>query len=304
MSFRVLTIGILLLGLSSPQVFAQSRAQLADVDQRLQRVENVLDQSLLNLVQKIDALKLENRQLRGELEAVLNELEQLKRRNRELYRDTDQRISALEGGAAPGGGLPTAGGGFDETSLGDETRLPLPGDGSAGQTVQGAGTGQGVFIGPEIQSNIDTSNGPQPPSVPITTTNNRAATQAEKAGYSKAYDLLARGENNAAIAAFNDFLVSYPDGPYSDNAWYWQGEAKYAERDFDQARRNFRIVVESFPVSPKVPDARLKIGFALYEQGNFQAARQVLTGVQDDYPGRSAAVLARKRLQKMNREGQ
>jgi len=53
-----------------------------------------------------------------------------------------------------------------------------------------------------------------------------------------------------------------------------------------------------------VPDARLKIGFALYEQQNFAEARTMLTGVQNDYPGRSAAVLARKRLQKMDADGQ
>jgi tol-pal system protein YbgF len=299
MSIRITILSILLLAAAST-AHAQSRARLSDVDVRLQRVEKVLDQSLLNMVQQIDSLKQENRQLRGELESVLNELEQLKRRNRELYRDTDQRISALEGGGLStdplGAGVGIEGGGaFDETRLGDETQ--------AGQSP-GTENGQGVFIGNNTATSVDTSSGPQPPRVPITTSSNRAATQAEKAGYSKSYDLLARGENRAAIEAFNDFLIEYPDGPYSDNAWYWQGEAKYAEREFDEAMRNFQIVVQSFPVSPKVPDARLKIGFALYEKSDFASARRVLTGVQDDYPGRSAAVLARKRLQKMNREGQ
>ncbi len=81
-------------------------------------------------------------------------------------------------------------------------------------------------------------------------------------------------------------------------------KVRYAQQDFDRALRNFQVVINSFPDSPKVPDARLKIGFALYEKQDFAQARSVLTAVQDDYPGRSASVLARKRLQKMDREGQ
>ena len=113
-----------------------------------------------------------------------------------------------------------------------------------------------------------------------------------------------RGQNESAVRSFDEFLVSFPDGPFSDNAWYWQGEAMYAQRIFDAALRNFGVVINSFPQSTKVPDARLKIGFALYEQGRFGEARNILTEVQNDYPGRSAAVLARKRLQKMDRDGQ
>jgi len=36
---------------------AQGRAKLSDVDARLQRVERVLDQSLLNLLQQIEGLQ-------------------------------------------------------------------------------------------------------------------------------------------------------------------------------------------------------------------------------------------------------
>ena len=116
--------------------------------------------------------------------------------------------------------------------------------------------------------------------------------------------MLAKGNNAEAVTAFNEFLQAYPDGPFSDNAWYWQGEAKYAQRSFDDALYNFSVVVEFFPSSPKVPDSRLKIGYALYEQQRFGEARKVLADVTEDFPGRSAAVLARKRLQQMTREGQ
>jgi len=95
---------------------AQERPTLNKVDQRLKRVEDVLDQSLLKLLQQIDGLQQEVRVLSGEVESLRYELEKQQQRNRELYRDTDRRITTLESGA--GAGL--EGGGFDETQSLDE----------------------------------------------------------------------------------------------------------------------------------------------------------------------------------------
>ncbi len=273
--------------------FAQERQSINTLDSRVSRIERVLDQSLLGQLQRIDALQREIRSLRGEVESLNNELETIKKRNTDLYNDTDRRITEIE----ESGVTPLEGFGAGGVSALDETALGGPS--IADET---AGSSQGVFVpeGGQFQNNnVDFGNGPTPPRGPLRDT----ATQAEKASYTRAYDLLARGQNDSAVSAFDDFLKQYPDGPFSDNAWYWQGEAMYAEREFDDALKNFGVVVGSFPTSTKVPDARLKIGFALYEQKNFANARVILTGVQDDYPGRSAAVLARKRLQQMDREG-
>lgn len=271
------------------QTQAQSRAKLSDVDARLVRVEKVLDQSLLKLLQQIEGLQGEVRLLRGEIENLNNDISTLKKRNRDLYNDTDRRITDLE-------------------SAGSSSTLPALSEELEEEFVETQDAGdQPVFVAeapaipqPRVTSGI---NGPAPPTSPVGA-NTRAASAAEKARYTQAYDALARGNNAEAVQGFDQFLREYPDGPFSDNAWYWQGEAKYAERDFDNALYNFSVVVEFFPGSPKVPDSRLKIGYALYEQQRFGEAKQVLTGVTDDYPGRSAAVLARKRLQQMSRDGQ
>lgn len=276
-------------------VVAQSRPSLDTLDARLARVERVLDQSLLGQLQRIDALQEELRELRGELERLDNAFARLDRRSDDLYTDTDRRVTELEAaqeaGELFGGpglpGLPGAGGGLDETLL--------EGD------IDGAGTGldetASESVGRFVGGGSRAADAGEPIQVRAT------ATQAEKAAYTQGYDLLAQGDNDAAVASFDEFLATYPDGPYSFNAWYWKGEAMYAERRFDEAIENFRVVTESFPTSTKVPDAQLKIGFALYEQGDFATARGVLESVRDSFPGRSASVLARKRLQKMDREG-
>lgn len=284
---RCAALVVLLSVICVSDAHAQSRAKLAEVDSRLERVERVLDQSLLNLLQQIEGLQGEVRLLRGEIESLNNDIETLKKRNRDLYKDTDRRISDLE-------------------SLGSSSQLPSLDEELLEEPIVPVDD-QPVFVAetpaiPQPRVNTGTS-GPAPPVSPIGA-NTRAASAAEKASYTKAYDLLAKGNNAEAVNLFDQFLRDYPDGPFSDNAWYWQGEAKYADRNFDSALYNFSVVVEFFPNSPKVPDSRLKIGYALYEQQRFGEAKQVLTAVTDDYPGRSAAVLARKRLQQMSREGQ
>ncbi len=278
-------------------------AALADVDVRVSRIERVLDQSMLEQFQRVDNLLQEIRGLRGEIETLTYELETSRKRNNDLYADTDRRVTDLEeiqgsldlfdedGSLAEGAFLDETTGFLDRTQQ----------DGASAGS--GSTTAAAVIVqegGPVIPvSNLDEfGSGPKPPTGALRET----ATNAEKLAYNSAYDQLARAQIQESKKSFDSFLTQFPDGPYSDNAWYWQGEAMYAQQDYEQALRNFGVVINSFPNSPKVPDARLKIGFGLYEQQQYDQARAILTGVQDDYPGRSASVLARKRLQRMDRE--
>ncbi|MFK7891807.1 MAG: tol-pal system protein YbgF [Granulosicoccus sp.] len=286
--------------LASP-AFAQQAPSLESLDVRLDRVERVLDQSLLEQLQRVDALQREIRALRGELENVNYELNTVKRREADLYADTNRRLTDLEDSKSPGimldeEGVLIPGALSDETvSILDETVSPAVSATEPEPAVFVRDPSPAVVI-PNI---ADFGDGPKPPTEAL----REAATNAEKQAYNKAYDLLARGQIPESMQSFDQFLLQYPNGPYSDNAWYWQGEAHYAQQQFDLALRNFNVVVSSFPNSPKVPDARLKIGYSFYEKQDIESARSILTAVQDDYPGRSASVLATKRLQKMDREG-
>jgi len=127
--------------------------------------------------------------------------------------------------------------------------------------------------------------------------------QREKLDYQNAYDLLILGRNSEAITGFGNFLRNYPNGTYSDNAHYWLGEANYVERQFSEAIDRFNVVISQFPASRKVPDARLRKGFALYELQRYGEARQELTLVESEYRGRSIAALARRRIEQMNNAG-
>ena len=76
---RHVVAAALALLLSLPSIaLSQERQSIGTLDSRLSRVERVLDQSLLNQLQRVDALQQEIRALRGEIESLNNELNTVK----------------------------------------------------------------------------------------------------------------------------------------------------------------------------------------------------------------------------------
>ena len=123
------------------------------------------------------------------------------------------------------------------------------------------------------------------------------APDGERQEYRRAYDLLmTQRKFPEAIAAFDAFLKTYPDGSYADNACFWLGEAHYADNDLDGAMSHFKELVESHKDSPKVPDAVYKVGHIHRLKGENDKARMVFQGLVDHYPDSPAAELAQQRL--------
>lgn len=269
---------------------AQSRPKLADVNNRLLRVEKVLDQSLLNMLQQIESLKQEIRGLNGEIESQAFQIENLKKRNRDLYADTDGRISELEEKILILMELQPA----EDELLEDDSSSGAGVEDDIDTTASGGGSSVYVPSDESRNTRLDVTQG---------NAVSLRASADEKAAYATAYDLVVAKKFDLAVRAFEQFLDKYPSGALADNAWYWQGEALYAKRQFPEAISNFKVVTDSFPTSRKVADARLKIAFSHYESGDYDQSRLLLDQIRQDYPGRSAAVLARKRLLEMNEAG-
>ena len=79
-----------------------SGTQNLSTDARIERLERVLQsQGLLDMLHQLQQLQQEISQLRGEIETQNYNLEQLTRRQRDLYTDVDQRMQRLERGAIP-----------------------------------------------------------------------------------------------------------------------------------------------------------------------------------------------------------
>ena len=149
---------------------------------------------------------------------------------------------------------------------------------NGGGTSGGAGMGDGS----STQQNDDYANSQDP--------------EVEKQ-YSAAFDQLKNGNYDAAIGAFKGFLQQNPESSFTDNAWYWLGEANYVKRNYDASLEAFQTVVNRFRASDKVPGSLYKIGVIQDERGEVDNAYGTLKRVVDQYPDSSVAEMARKRLQ-------
>jgi len=126
---------------------------------------------------------------------------------------------------------------------------------------------------------------------------------SDRDNYQVAFELLKDERYDMAAASFKQFLLAFPDSELVDNAQYWLAESYYASDNFEQALRDFQVVVDEHPRSSKVPDALLKMGFCNYNLKRWDAARVTLTRVQADYPETTAARLAGQYLSRMESEG-
>ena len=121
--------------------------------------------------------------------------------------------------------------------------------------------------------------------------------------YRDAFLLLKQGRYAESIEAFQQFLSGYPNSKYTANAQYWLAEAVYARKQYDQALIEFTKVIEDYPLSSKVSDARLKVGYTFYELGRWKESREILTQLRSELPDSTVAGLAQQRLERLEREG-
>lgn len=240
-----------------------------DIQQRLQRLERMIDnQSLLDLYNQVQRLQEQVRQLQGENETQRHMLDEMTERQKELYADIDRRLQEVTG--ADSGG--------DDFAVDD----PLMVDGA----VDDSDSGDEIATVPDSDTADDAA---------------KAATDTEGANtaYNEAFNLLKGGKYQEASGAFAQYLETYPNSEYADNAQYWLGESHYVMRNFEEAVAAYRRLIDIYPESQKVPHAMLKIGYSQHELGDTEQARQILQSLRSEYPDSTAASLAQERLQQM-----
>ncbi|MHB8346556.1 MAG: tol-pal system protein YbgF [Acidiferrobacterales bacterium] len=128
-------------------------------------------------------------------------------------------------------------------------------------------------------------------------------TSGQQQAYNDAFDLMKEGFYDRAIAAFQAFIVKYPDAPLAGNAEYWIAEGNYVMGNYRRALKEYKKVIAKYPNGPKVPDALVKIGYTQYELHSYDKARKTLNSVIAQYPNTTVATLAATRLDQMQKEG-
>jgi tol-pal system protein YbgF len=245
------------------QVRAQIDAQNKDNDARFQKLdESIKNLGILQLLNQIEQLNAEISRLRGQIEVLSNQNDQLQKRQKDFYLDIDTRLRKVESGQ------PDAAAATPPLSL-----TPAP----QAATASTAASGGARPAGP----------GP--------------LTKEQEKSYDKGGSLFMAGNYADAIRAFETFMKDFPGSQLVPNAHYWIGLSYFNLKDYANARLTEESLIKNFPDSSKVPDAMLIIASVQQDQGDSGSARNTLEDVVAKYPASDAATKARTRLSQLRR---
>lgn len=200
-----------------------------------------LQQSLVELYTQLEALQIEVRQLRGQLEVQTHELERLKSRQQDALVDFDRRLRELERRAqAPA--APSEPGSLTTPPVGGPIGTPAPPARAATPTPQEqqaydaafqllkqglyeqAGKGFSEFIARYPKSAL-----------------------ADNAQYWVGEAAYVRRDFRAALEEFNRVIANYPDSPKVPDALLKIGYTHHELGAYDKARETLNQVIARFP---------------------------------------------------------
>ncbi len=296
---------------------------VAELATRLAKLERALDnRGLLQLLQQVDELKQEVRELRGLVEDQAYALDVLRNTQQQSYADVDRRLRLFEQQGLGGRRESLVVG--PQGTPGRTNELPVlkaaPGDAIGGATRD---PGPALVIDPQgssgsVEDALDTSRdvpdllanrGPAPSRETRTGPRDDVAQPPELAtfddeasenAYKEAFGLLKTGNYEDAIIAFTDFRQRFPRSQYGDNAQWWIAEARYVAGQFEAAVKDYQSLIRNYPSSPRVPQAMLKVGYSYHELGLVEEARVALEDLRRRYPESSSSRLAAERIAQLH----
>ncbi|MCX7552427.1 tol-pal system protein YbgF [Marinicella sp. S1101] len=288
-------ITIMALSLLITQV---ATAQKMSIQDRLLKLEQETagqsNNNVGDLVIQVQQLQAQIAQLQGTIEEQNFKISELQERQKVLYVDVDSRLTQLEQGKLAG-------------AVNNNNELVV--DSSAGDQADSTvrlsppELGRAAITPPEVRESVDaqlSTNSLNQASLNATSnTTDPAIDQA----YQNAFSQLKAGRFNESARLFEDFIQANPNHELTDNSYYWLGESYYVTRNYPLALSAFQTLANEFPLSSKLADSLLKIGYTYHELEDFQQAQQALNKVVESFPNESVARLAQNRLNLLRREG-
>ena len=240
-----------------------------------------------------DALSLlleQNQQLRSELQALRAiieeqgfEVRKLQRDSLTRYTSTDDRLSALEQGAAP---ITLSGGAVSSSTTDTADSIASAADSSMTNSRL-------------VDSNENIrAGGPNSLKSPAVSERRtlQPAVLSEQQLYQMAYDSVINSNFERSIAEFDQYMSVYPTGRFVTNAHYWKGQAYLYLDRYAEAKDSYEIILNRYEDSAKLADAMYGLGLAYQGLGNITQAKQLLNEIKRRFPNTGVANLADTKL--------
>lgn len=245
---------------------------------------------MLSILQELQSLRGEVRELGGRLEVQEHEMDQWREEEQRLYQNLDTRLKGLEsraGVAAPiSPSLPAAPPApeMQEGAPPPAAKAPAPQE----APQQDAQAREASAPGAEAPGDASLAAAPAS-AAPLDAT-------TEFKNYATAKAILDQGRYLEAARAFEDFISRYPQSASAATAQYWAGSAYFSAGDYPRAIKIQEDLARLHPEHPKAADALLILASAQEKMGRTEEAKSTLRRIVAQYTLSGAAEKAIERL--------
>ena len=117
--------------------------------------------------------------------------------------------------------------------------------------------------------------------------------------WSNSMKLLDNSRYSEAAENLRLLILSYPNGTYTGDAYFWLGEIYLVQEMFEDSSEILNAFVSKFENHPRKPDGLYKLALAKINLNEIPAAEAFLQEVISNYPNSGAALLAEQDLIKL-----
>jgi tol-pal system protein YbgF len=225
--------------------------------------------------QKYDDMEQSLRRLTGEVEQLSFEVKKLQDQYASFQRDTQFRLSALEGGA------PSSLSGLTPPPATAPTAVP----GGPSPMALSPTQPRGGAPGPGTLGTLPASAAPALAATP--------AIGTPEDQYNAALNLLSKQQYAEAQTAFRSFATANPKHKLAGTAQFFAADIDFVQKNYPAAAQGFTAVLRGHPTSPRAPDAMLKLGLSLLQAGDKKNGCLTLGAIKQKYPSANGEIINR-----------
>ena len=225
----------------------------AETQARLDSLERKLEsRGLIDMLNRIDQLQRDMQRLHGDMEMQTHKMEDMQRRQRELYMDIDRRLQQLESrpvaGGMPGAPAPA---GSAATPAGNPAATPADGSAAAAEKAE---------YDAALAILRDGRYADATQAFKKFLASHPGSRYAGNASYWLGETHYVTREFDAALAVFKQLAVNHPQSPKLPDSRLKTGFIHYELKDWAAARAALTSVVETWPGSTaaRLADERLQ----------------------------------------------